>query len=130
MADIVPKHTRLIVVLSVPVVWALFAFVSARAEHAQRVSNVKPVHCLIIAALPLIVGLPITIKRFTAMRLFRLYWAIWLGVAIPSLLLLFSRVAGFGNRCDHVFYPCGVFAMMVIMVGWWRDSIKSSRRLM
>ena len=128
MADVVPKHTRLVVVLSVPVLWAFFAVVFAHAEHAQRVSNVKPVHSLILAALALVVGLPITIKRFTAIRLFPLYWAIWLGAAIPVLFLLFSRVAGFGNRGDHVFYWCGLFAMTVIAIGWWRDSIKSRRQ--
>lgn len=130
MVEIVaPKHMRLILVLLVPVLWAVLAFGFAHSDYAQRESNVKPMHSLIIAVFPLITFLPTTFKRLTVMRLFPLYLAIWMGVTIPGIFFLFSWVAEYSHKCDHLFYGGGLFAMVGVCGSWWFESIKARRQL-
>lgn len=126
---VAPKHTRLMLVLSVPVLWAVLAFTFAHAEHAQRESNVQPIDSLILAVFPLVTLLPLTIKRLTAMRLFPLYLSIWMGATIPSIFFLFGWAAEYSHKCDYLFYGGGLFAMAGVCGSWWFESIKARRQL-
>ena len=107
--------------LSTPVLAVLFFFGFSHSESAQREANVLFVHCLILGALPPVLIIPATITRLTRGRFFYPCFAIWCAVAIPALFFWFTWAAGFGHRCDHLFFLGSLFAVVMISRRWWLE---------
>ncbi len=109
-------NKRWLVILPV-VVWIglsiLFTFVPTfEGEH------INPVHCLILAALPLVVLFPTSIESWVQRSWFPLAFAFWLGSTIPLTLFTFKWIAGLSGRCDRAYIISSVLAF-AFFVGYW-----------
>lgn len=111
-----PLNKRWLVIFPVVLWIGLSIYFTFMPAHAGE--HITPIHCLILAAVPLVGLFPISIESWLQRSWFPLALAFWSGSTIPLTCFTFKWVAGLSGRCDRAYIFCGAFAFTVFL-GYW-----------